>query len=41
MELLLHPMTGLFDRWTDNIEVFSRYLAMAELDFWCILYLFD
>ena len=36
MELLLHPMTELFDRCTDKFEVFSRFLAMAEVDFWFI-----
>ena len=36
MELLFHLMTGLFDRYTDKFEVFSRLLAMAEVDFWCI-----
>ena len=27
--------TGLFDRCTDKFEVSSRFLAMAEVDFWC------
>ena len=30
------PITGFFDRCTDKTEVFSRYLVMAEFDFWCI-----
>ena len=29
-------MTELFDRRTDQFEVFSRFLAMAEVDFWFI-----
>ena len=33
-------MTGLLDRCTDQIEVFSRFLVMAEVDFCCI-YVWD
>ena len=29
-------MTGHFDRCTDHFEVFSLFLAMAEVDFWYI-----
>ena len=29
-------MTGLFDRCTYQFEVFSRFLAMAEVDFGCL-----
>ena len=29
-------MTELFDRCTYQFEVFTRFLAMAEVDFWCI-----
>ena len=32
MEVLLHPMTSCIDRF----EVFPHFLAMAEVDFWCI-----
>ena len=28
-------MTGFFDRGTDKFDVSSRFLAMAEVDFWC------
>ena len=36
MELLLHLMTGHFDRCADKLEVFSSLsLAMVEVDFWC------
>ena len=38
MELLLHLMTGHFDRCTDKLEVLSlNSLAMVEVDFWCLL----
>ena len=37
MELLLHLMTGHFDRCADKLEVFSLSLAMVEVDFWCLL----
>ena len=37
MELLLHLMTGHFDRCTDKLEVFSLSLATVEVDFWCLL----
>ena len=37
MDLLLHLMTGHFDRCTDRLEVFSLSLAMVEVDFWCLL----
>ena len=37
MELLLHLMTGHFDRCTDRLEVFSFSLAMVKVDFWCLL----
>ena len=36
MKLVGHPMTLLFDRCTDQFEIFSGYLAKAEVDFWCI-----
>ena len=29
-------MTGLFSHWTDQFKVFSCFLAMSEVDFWCI-----
>ena len=29
-------MTGLFNHWTDQFKVFSCFLAMSEVDFWCI-----
>ena len=31
MKLVGHPMTGLFDRCTDQFKVFPRFLAMAEV----------
>ena len=37
MELLLHLMTGHFDRCTDKLEVFSLSLAMVEVDLWRLL----
>ena len=37
MEVLLHLMTGHFDRCTDKLEVFSLSLAMVEVDLWCLL----
>ena len=37
IELLLHPMAGLFNRCTEKVKVFSHFLAiMAEVDLWCI-----
>ena len=36
MKLVEHPITGLFNHCTDQFEVFSRFLVMAEVDFWCI-----
>lgn len=33
---LLYLMTQLFDRPTDKFVVFSRFLSMAEVDFWFI-----
>ena len=36
MKLVGHPMTWLFDRCTDKFEIFSRFLAKVEVDFWCI-----
>ena len=36
MKLVGHPMTWLFDRWTDQFEIFTRFLAKAEVDVWCI-----
>ena len=37
MELVEHPITGLFNHnYTDQFEVFSRFLVMAEVDFSCI-----
>jgi len=30
-----YPMTWLFDLCTDQFEIFSRFLAKAEVDFWC------
>ena len=35
-ELLLHPMTRLFNLCIDKFEVFSHFLTMAEVDFWGI-----
>ena len=29
-------MTWLFDRCTDQFEIFSRFLVKAEVDFWRI-----
>ena len=29
-------MTRLFDRYTNQFKVFSHFLAIAEVDFWCI-----
>ena len=29
-------MIGLFNHWTDQFKVFSSFLAMSEVDFWCI-----
>ena len=31
-----HDKSWLFDRCTDQFEIFSRFLAKAEVDFWCI-----
>ena len=36
VKLVGHPMTWLFDLCTDQFEIFSRFLAKAEVDFWCI-----
>ena len=36
IKLVGHPMTWLFDLCTDQFEIFSRFLAKAEVDFWCI-----
>ena len=36
MKLIGHPMTWLFDRCTDQFEIFTRFLAKAEVDVWCI-----
>ena len=37
IELLLHPMAGLFNCCTEKVKVFSHFLAiMAEVDLWCI-----
>ena len=36
MKLVGHPMTWLFDRCTDQFEIFSRFLVKAEVDFWRI-----
>ena len=36
MKLVEHPITGLFNHCTDQFEVLSRFLMMAEVDFWCI-----
>ena len=36
MKLVGHLMTWLFHRCTDQFEIFSRFLAKVELDFWCI-----
>ena len=33
---MLHPMIVLFDRCTDKFEVFLRFLAVAEVDFYCV-----
>ena len=35
MKLVGHPITWLFDRCTDQFDI-SRFLAKAEVDFWCI-----
>ena len=35
MKLVGHPITWLFDRYTDQFAI-SRFLAKAEIDFWCI-----
>ena len=35
IELLLHPMAGLFNRCTEKVKVFLHFLAiMAEVDLW-------
>ena len=36
MKLVGHPMTWLVDRCIDQFEIFSRFLAEAEVDFWCL-----
>ena len=36
MKLVGHLMIWLFHRCTDQFEIFSRFLAKAEVDFWCI-----
>ena len=36
MKLVGHLMTWLFDRCTDQFDIFSRFLAMDEVDFWYI-----
>ena len=36
MKLVGHPMTRLFDHCTDQFDVFLRFLAMTEVDFWCL-----
>ena len=36
MKLVGYPMTWLFDRCTDQFEIFPRFLAKAEVDIWCI-----
>ena len=38
MKLVGHPITWLFDRYTDQLAI-SRLLAKVEVDFWCILML--
>ena len=35
MKLIGHPITWLFDRFTNQFEI-SRFLAKAEVDFWCV-----
>ena len=35
MKLVGHPITWLFDRCTYQFDI-SRFLAKAEVDFWCI-----
>ena len=36
MKLVGHPITWLFDRYTDQLAI-SRVLTKTEVDFWCIL----
>ena len=36
MKLVGNPMAELFDSCADHFEVFARFLAMVEVDFWCI-----
>ena len=36
MKLVGRAMMGLFDCCTNQFKVFSRFLAIAEVDFWCI-----
>ena len=36
MKLVGHPMTELFDHCTDQFDVFLHFLAMTEVDFWCL-----
>ena len=38
MKLVGHPITWLFDRYTDQLAI-SRLLAKVEVDFLCILML--
>ena len=38
MKLVRHPITWLFDRYTDQLAI-SRLLEKTEVDFWCILML--
>ena len=40
IKLAGYPITGFFDRRTDQFQVFSRFLAMAEVEFWFI-YVWD
>ena len=39
MKLIGHPITWLFDRFTDQFEI-SRFHVNAEVDFWCT-YMFE
>ena len=36
IKLAGYPITGFFDHRTDQFQVFSRFLAMAEVEFWFI-----
>ena len=36
MKLVEHLITGFLNHCTDQFEVFSHFLVMAEVDFWCI-----